>query len=164
MIAHVVGIDPGLVHTGVVRMMFSTASRRLLIHHEAVIGTDAEAVYQWIQEPPLIATRTDVFIEKYVPRMKLGSDERMVKFEQDLRRALPKARLLPNMGVKRVVPQPLMEMLGVWKFPTSTHHQDLRSAARIALYGMMKDPELNGVLAAAVQDHLNGRTWAVEEA
>jgi hypothetical protein len=164
MIAQVVGIDPGLVHTGVVRMLFSTSAKRLIVEHEAVVGTDAVAVKSWIVDPGHITSRTDVFIEKYVPRMKLSSDERMVKFEQDLRRALPKAKLLPNMGVKRVVPQPLMEVLGVWKFPTSTHHQDLRSAARIALYGMMKDPELNGVLAATVRDHLNGRTWAVEEA
>jgi hypothetical protein len=163
MIAHVVGIDPGLVDTGVVRMIFNQASRSLSVQHMAVAGADAVAVKLWVYGNPYYLP-PNVFIEKYVPRMKLSSDERMVKYEQDLRREFKHARILPNMGVKRVVPQPLMEMIGVWKFPTSTHHQDLRSAARIALYGMMKDPELNVVLAAAVRDHLNGKTWGVVHA
>lgn len=160
MIAHVVGIDPGLVDTGVVRMVFHQAKQVVTVSHFVVDDADAVAVKLWVQGNPYHLP-ANVFIEKYVPRMKLNSDVRMVQLEQDLKRELKGARLLPNMGVKRVVPQQLMELIGVWKFPTTTHHQDLRSAARIALFGMMKDPELNAVLTAAVRDHLNGRTWAV---
>ena len=63
----------------------------------------------------------------------------MIRAEQDLRRVMPDARFLPNMGIKRVITQDLMELLEVWSFTTATHHQDLRAAARIALLGMVKD-------------------------
>ena len=158
MLTHVVGIDPGLVDTGVVWMTFDSADKSIYVTHEVITGPDADAVKAWMNvtgKPPAI------FVEKYVPRMKLNSDARMVAAEADLRRVFPKAKFLPNMGIKRVVTQPLMSLLGVWIFPTTTHHQDLRSAARIALFGMMKDPELNAVVSLVVRDHLNGRTWEV---
>jgi hypothetical protein len=56
-----------------------------------------------------------------------------------------------------------MELLGVWKFHTVTNHQDLRSAARIALYGMVKSETLNKVLYSVVDDHLVGRAWRVHQ-
>lgn len=54
-----------------------------------------------------------------------------------------------------------MNLLGVWKFSTVTHHQDLRSAARIALFGMLKNEETNRLLADVVADHLKGSDWDV---
>jgi hypothetical protein len=42
-----------------------------------------------------------------------------------------------------------------------TNHQDLRSAARIALLGMAKNEETNGVLASVVSAHLNNNPWTV---
>jgi hypothetical protein len=54
-----------------------------------------------------------------------------------------------------------MELLGVWKFKTPTHHQDLRSAARILLLGMFKDPQLNKLIADIVRSHLRGKDWSV---
>jgi hypothetical protein len=65
------------------------------------------------------------------------------------------------MGVKKVVKSPLMELLGVWDFRLKTHHQDLRSAARIALLGMLKDDHLNKLLTDVVADHLRGENWNV---
>ena len=76
-------------------------------------------------------------------------------------RGLKGSTVLPNMGVKKVVRRPLMELLGAWKFSTVTHHQDLRSAARIALLGMLKDPHMNRLLFDVVLDHIEGRTWRV---
>ena len=69
--------------------------------------------------------------------------------------------VLQNMGVKKVVKSPLMELLGVWNFNTPTHHQDLRSAARIGLLGMLKDDILNKLLTDIVADHLSGEAWDV---
>jgi hypothetical protein len=61
-----------------------------------------------------------------------------------------------------VVRRQLMELVGVWSFTTSTHHQDLRSAARIALLGMLKHAVTNELLADIVADHLKGTTWQVK--
>jgi hypothetical protein len=55
----------------------------------------------------------------------------------------------------------VLEALGAWKFQTTTHHQDLRSAAKIAVLGMMKQEHTNLLLAAIIRDHIDGRPWKV---
>lgn len=158
-ITHIVGVDPGLVHTGVVSLVFRSDVETVTVEHTLVQGPDAQAVASWIKGT--VGWYPKVYIEQYRPRQHLSVDARMLQAEQDLRRAVPNARFLTNMGIKRIIQQQLMEMLDVWSFKTSTHHQDLRSAARIALLGMVKDEVLNDVLAEAVRDHLEGRTWEV---
>jgi hypothetical protein len=160
MIAHIVGIDPGLVDTGCVSLVFRPNLRSISVEHGVIAGTNAQAVKDWVFHPSKPATK-HIFIEAYRPRMKLDSDKRMVEMEQELRKVLPDAKVLPNMGIKRVIPQSLMEVFGVWSWPTVTHHQDLRSAARIALLGMVKEPRLNAIMADVVRDHLEGRPWNV---
>ena len=159
-VVHVVGVDPGLIDTGCVRMLFKPGLKVLSVEHKVIPGDNAEAVAEWALDSSLIFV-PKVFVEKYTPRLKLASDVRMVQLEQNLRRALPDAKVLPNMGIKKVIPQTLMECFGVWSFPTPTHHQDLRSAARIALLGMVKEPRLNRIMADVVRDHLEGKPWTV---
>lgn len=156
-VTHVVGVDPGLVHTGVVAFRFSPGLRRVQVDTFLVSGPDAASV-RTIATARLPAS---VFIEGYRPRSHLSSDKRMQQAVTEMHRALPQSRVLDNTGVKKVVRKGLMELLQVWNFHTVSHHQDLRSAARIALYGMLKDEQLNGVLANVVLDHLQGRTWRV---
>ena len=141
-------------------MLFKPGLKVLSVEHKVVPGTNAEAVAEWVFDSSIIFA-PKVFVEKYTPRLKMDSDSRMVAMEQDLRRELYGALFLPNTGVKRVISQQLMEALGVWSFRTPTHHQDLRSAARIALLGMVKDPGLNRVMADVVRDHLEGKPWVV---
>jgi hypothetical protein len=148
------------VDTGVVSLLFRPMLRTLTIEHTVISGDDADAVSDWVYHASRPAKQF-VFVEKYTPRLKLDSDQRMVKAEQELRRALPDAKFLPNTGVKRVIPQALMDVFGVYSWPTVTHHQDLRSAARIALLGMVKEPRLNTIMADVVRDHLEGRPWQV---
>ena len=150
----IVGIDPGLVHTGVVKMQFSVARKAIEVTHTAVDGPDPAAVEAWIGTP------TAVFIEGYRPRSNLSTDQRMVTAVSKFREELGGTVLL-NTGVKKVVRQPLMELLHVWSFPTVTHHQDLRSAARIGLLGMLKDDHLNHLLTQVVTAHLDGNPWNV---
>ena len=159
-VAHVVGVDPGIVDTGCVRMLFKPGLKVLSVEHKVIPGDDAKAVAEWVFDSSLIYVPT-TFVEKYTPRLKMDSDARMVQAEQNLRRELHGALFLPNTGVKRVIPQTLMEVFGVWRWPTVTHHQDLRSAARIALLGMVKEPRLNRVMADVVRDHLEGKPWTV---
>jgi hypothetical protein len=157
-IPQIVGVDPGLVHTGVVSLVFKTSVRRVEVGHTLVVGPDAGAVAAWIRGN---GQHPRIYVEQYRTRQHLSSDMRMVKAELDLRQALPGARFLPNMGIKRVITQDLMDVLEVWRFPTPSHHQDLRAAARIALLGMVKDDDTNAVLAAVVRDHLDGNPWKV---
>lgn len=156
-IAHVIGVDPGLVHTGVVGLLFAPRCRELMVTHTVVDGPNAQAVATWVAAKP----KPRVFVEQYKTRQNLSSDTRMMQLETELRGVLRGARFLPNMGVKRVITADLMRLLEVWRFPTSTHHHDLRAAARIALLGMVKDKDLNPVLADLVQAHLDGVPWSI---
>jgi hypothetical protein len=63
--------------------------------------------------------------------------------------------------VKKIVSRQLLELVHAYKFGAVTHHQDLRSAARIALLGMMLDPTLNRVLFDYAVDNVDGRDWHV---
>jgi hypothetical protein len=152
-VAHVVGVDPGLVHTGVVDLQFGI--QRLEVRHTVVGGPDAAAV------AACITGRPAVYVEAYRTRQNLSSDKRMMQLEVELRAALDHARFLPNMGVKRVITADLMRLLEVWKFPTSTHHHDLRAAARIGLLGMVKHRDTNVVLADMVRAAIDGQPWTI---
>lgn len=154
-VTFVVGIDPGLVHTGVVVMQFDRDNKTVVVQPHVIAGPDAQATAAAINNP-----KAHVFIEGYRPRSNFGTDQNMVTAVADIKRATH-GNVLNNTGVKRVVKQELMELLGVWRFSAVTHHQDLRSAARIALLGMLKDDHLNQLLFELVTDHLDGRTWDV---
>lgn len=154
-ITHVIGVDPGLVHTGVVSLEFLQDSHEIDVMHTAINGPDAAATKTWILD-----RKAHIFVEGYRPRSHFSTDAQMVAAVQEFRKELD-AIVLLNTGVKKVVKRPLMELLQVWKFPTVTHHQDLRAAARIALLGMLKLEPLNRLLTTVVQDHLKGEPWDV---
>ena len=160
-IAHVIGVDPGLVHTGCVSLRFDETHHTVTVKHKVVRGPDADEVQAWVTSLDERVGKPHIFVEKYVPRLRLGTDERMVKAEAAFQSRLKGCTLIRNTGGKQVVKHELMQMLGVWQFGTPTHHQDLRSAARIALFGMMKDPPLNFWLADVVRDTLDGKPWEV---
>lgn len=162
-IAHVIGIDPGLVHTGCVSLRFDETHRTITVKHCVVRGPDVDSVNDWIKSIEEPGPLPRVFIEKYQPRTKLNTDERMVKADAAFLHGVKGCVMLRNFGAKQVVKPELMQLLGVWQFGTPTHHQDLRSAARIALLGMMKDPPLNAWLADVVRDTLDGNVWRVDE-
>lgn len=158
---HIVsGIDPGLVHTGIVTLRFETTKKKVFVKHTAVSGCDPHDVQQALGTGRL-GYAWHTFIEGYRPRSHYGTDEKMVAAVREIHKALPESKVLLNHGVKRVIRRPLMELLGVYKFSTVTHHQDLRAAARIALFGMVKDEELNELLTQIVWDHGRGAGWDV---
>jgi hypothetical protein len=157
----VIGVDPGLVHTGVVMLDFDVEQRRLTVDHRVIDGLDANlarAAAELMAPKPL--SICDKFIEWYRPRSGFSVDERMVQANSEFRTALD-GKLLRNTGVKKVVSQELMQLLHCWKFGTTTHHQDLRSAARIAILGMLQDDALNQVLFMFTTDNIDGRDWNV---
>ena len=141
----IIGIDPGLVHTGVVMIKIDTIKNVHRIEHEIVESDDPRATAAWVHRQNT-NNLAYVYIEKYLDRGTVfTTHSRMRAFEQELKRALPAAKLVDNTGAKKIVTRELMELLDVWKFPT-TNHQDLQAAARIALFGALKDTGLNRVL------------------
>lgn len=153
---HVVGIDPGLVHTGLVRLSFHHHERMVLVDSLAVPGVDLQEIVEFTEHEP----HTITFIEGYKPRTVLHTDKRMVEAVAEIRTAT-RGKVLLNTGVKKVVKEPLMRLLHVWDFTQTTHHQDLRSAGRILLLGMLKDDKLNAIVSRVVKGHLDGRPWDV---
>lgn len=155
----IVGVDPGLVHTGAVRVSFDQENRSIARECEVFEGLAVEFVAEWVNT----TENRLVVVEKYRPRLKLGPDPMMLSAEQALKQLVPKAVLLENMGVRKIVPPGLMQALGLWDFPIRTHHQDLRSAARIMLKGMVREHDLNSLIADVVVAHLSGKDWEIRD-
>ena len=152
----IVGIDPGLVHTGIVSLALETSgySKTFSVHTTVVDDGDAAAAAD---------AATDyfpdhIFIEKYEPRSHFGTDARMMELVREIHKHTKHSKIISNTGSKQIITLALLELLHLKKFP-ATHHQDLQAAARILVYGMLKDPALNRVLFDFVQDHLDGNPW-----
>lgn len=157
---HVVGVDPGLVDTGAVALRFDPVDEIVLVQHAVLPAPTVLELRVWLNAlPGPYVPKT--YVEQYRPRQRLNTDVRMLQLEQEIRSQIPGAVFLTNMGIKRVITEELMRMLEVWSWSTPTHHQDLRSAARIALLGMVKEGLTNQLLADVVRDHIEGRTWKV---
>lgn len=137
---HIVGVDPGLQDTGVVGIRLDF-DRKLVDVQSTVVNKGKPA--QIIDAVKGMEPSGFVFCEEYNPRHTLNTDRAMVELQHQLKLAMPSIRLVKNTGVQQVIKQGLMELLHVWSFHTATRHQDLRSAARIALYGAVKNPKLN---------------------
>ena len=157
-----IGIDPGLVHTGVVAVKIDPDTRRTTIDYEVILGDDVRAIQVAVAEmmrTPHPDGDVKVTIEKYRERGTVyGTHSDMRKLEAALNKAIPGSVLLDNMGVKKIVKRETLEVFNAWALPT-TNHRDLQAAARIGLLGALKDPEWNEEFAQVVADHLDGKPW-----
>ena len=76
-----------------------------------------------------------------------SKDNSVLETIAEIKRLIPRAEPFRNGGYQTDVPNELLKALGLWKFGKS-HHQDVRAAARLALfYAMRNDLEdfINGV-------------------
>jgi hypothetical protein len=157
----IIGVDPGIVDTGVVRFTFYPTLQRVGISSAVVPAFDLDSspqnIASWIRSEAA-GDKPHVFVEKYNPRPGMRTNDRMKEIENALIRTLPHAVRVNNMGIKQVITQATMDQLHVWYFSKVTHHQDLRSAARIGLYGAVKDDDLNHLVAAAVMQQ-----WPIDK-
>ena len=152
------GVDPGLIHTGIVTAVWDTTAKSIHLHTSLLTGCDPADIALHL---PLGGPGTRIWVEDYRVRSSFNTDVRMLKAVQALKAYKPSIQLLNNMGVKKIVTRDLMEVFQLWAFNTPTHHQDLRSAARIMLYGMLKTDALNGVITQALLDRLDGHEWNI---
>ncbi len=179
-----IGVDPGLVHTGIVTLEYYIQPIRDTVHavvaYHVVEGmldvtgkvdpaATARAILDVVQANENWNLVDRMFVEKYRDRgNNYGTDSKMRELESSLRREVHALRkgsqifqLVDNTGSKQVIRPKLLKLLEMWKFPQATHHQDLEAAARILVYGMLKDPEYNSHLVQCVEAHLAGNSWNV---
>lgn len=156
-----IGIDPGLVHTGCVSIVLVPHLDAFQLRSHVVAGLDVQQTKHWVEATQALmhGVQSEVFIEAYRPRSHFDSDAAMGAAVKEMKQALPGSQTLLNTGVKKIVTPELMKAMNIWSFSQRTNHQDLRSAARIAVYGGLKDPEINPVITKLVLDHLDGNTW-----
>lgn len=161
MLVQLIGIDPGLVHTGCVSITLFPDPGAIRLRSHVVAGLDVQQTQHWVEARRALQpdVQSEVFIEAYRPRSHFDSDAAMGAAVKEMKQALPGSKTLLNTGVKKIVTPELMKAMNIWSFSQRTNHQDLRSAARIAVYGGLKDPEINQVITKLVIDHLDGNTW-----
>ena len=150
------GIDPGLVHTAVVTLEVDPRVKRWGTDLRVFDGLGDDVVEE-IKEYTLLDTA--VFVEEYKPRSHFSQDNEMISGVSRLNKAIGKAKVISNTGVKKVVRRKVMGYFGLWNWPQVTHHQDLRSAAYILLYGMYKEPEFNQHIYNILADEFAGQPW-----
>ena len=150
------GVDPGIVHTGVVTFRFSEKDRRFAIDSEVIAGLDVLALTRLLNA---VAVTGPIFVEAYRPRSHFYTDQQMVEAMGQIRQINSRIKVISNNGVKKIVKPELMHRLNVWTFRQRTHHDDLRSAARIGLLGALKEEGLNLLLTNFIIDNQEGRLW-----
>lgn len=107
--------------------------------------------------------KTDiVVVEQFEARDNDKSKDNSVLETIDfIKTCFPNLILQRNAGYKSDIPNELLKALGLWKFGKS-HHQDVRAAARLALfYAMRTDVEdfINGV-GELLDETIQGQTMA----
>ena len=159
----VFGIDPGIVHTGLVELNWDFHNQELRITARSVDGITEQSV---IELRGCIERRmwrkSNIIVEEYRPKSHFSTDTEMVEGQALLKLHLPYAKIINNSGVKSIVTKELLQLLDLYVWPT-THHNDLRSAARIALLAMLRDERANNRLAKFVEAALNNKAVIIVE-
>lgn len=149
----VVGIDPGIVNTGIIIYFICPQERLVILKHTAIEGCKTEDIFSFLSKNLAVSDArpwTYMFVEAYRPRSHFDTDARMGAAVNEIKKMGPEIYALDNSGVKNVVSRALLELLHSWSFTTKSNHQDIRSAARIAVLGMLKNEHLNQLLADIV--------------
>lgn len=169
----VIGIDPGVVHTGCVALNISSAASRIDVAHAVIGGVNVDDVLDWVDAMcDTFKVSTDqrfVFIEDYNPGNFVRENKKMSEALGRLKGAMPASeeapvvRYVDNAGVNTLIPPHVQKIFKVDSFTTPTHHNDLVSAGKIALLGMLKDKDygLREMLSLIVRDYLNRNDWGV---
>lgn len=159
----IIGIDPGVVHTGCVALLLDESTHTIDVIVELIQGVDVSLVRQWVDKQ---IHPDRVFIEDYNPGNFGGTDKRMSEAVGRLKAEFPpedgRVKYVDNAGINTLIPVAVQKVFGVHHFPITTHHNDLNSAGKIALLGMLQDK--GGLLQLASQvvaAELVGKPWHV---
>lgn len=159
----VIGIDPGLIDTGLVSLTFSRITRGIWVHYAVESRAKAPEIAENVRllRAAHWSPEYHLFIEGYRPRSNFNTDVKMLELITQLKAEMPAAKVINNTGIKKVVKPKLLEFLKIDSFPLTTNHGDLVSAGRILVLGMLKDPELNKLLTFVFTDLYEGHPWTV---
>ncbi|TXJ06570.1 MAG: hypothetical protein E6Q27_03520 [Aeromicrobium sp.] len=154
------GVAPAIDQTGIVVLDLDEDKRLATIDYTVIEQSDPVAVKEWLGQREL----DDVYIENCDPHGQIKDDDPLLKILVAIQEELPTARLLDIVGAESIVKDSTLKKMGTWTFEHNPHVQDLRSAARTALLGVMNDRThtryitvFNSFLAAAVM----GTDWDV---
>lgn len=138
---YILAIDPAsnnakTSNTGIVLMDNATC----IYHQSAAYGVTGFLNWYNREGKALIAKyKPLVVVEKFEERFsKHARDNSVVETIDTILGKIPQANLMRNVGYTTDIPDKLMKALGLWKFP-STHHNDIRAAARLALFYAMRN-------------------------
>ena len=141
------GIDPGIVHTGLVELNWDFHNQELRVNARSVDGITEQSVIELQKRiEQRMWRKSNIIVEEYRPKSHFSTDTKMVEGQAMLKLHLPSPKIINNSGVKSIVTKELLQLLDLYDWPT-THHNDLRSAARIALFAMLRDERANNRLA-----------------
>lgn len=89
---------------------------------------------EWYRTTGTYLDHDVVVVEKFIERdNSRAKDNSVLDTIDGITRIYPEAVLQNNSGYATDVPDALLKALGLWKFDKS-HHQDVRSAARLGLF------------------------------
>lgn len=146
----IIGVDPGLRTTGLVKLVPPHQISDTLEITSLAIDHPKEAsnIYRVtkIVEGIYTLLRTDpdavIVVEDFRLRPGVKTSSSMIEIIT-LIRSMCRAEgynlyLLNNMGSKKVIPEATLRLLELSSWKTPTHHDDLKAAARIALFNIVK--------------------------
>jgi len=175
---NLIGVDPGIVDTGVVwarldrenkimhaqPRVWRNVTRKVKggIEVDQQFLDDLQGYVEYMTDQTKKEKATFTFIEGYRNRGRNpGQDQKMTVLVQTIHKVLPGSQVVDNTGVKNVVTDATLGLLGLNNWGIATHHSDLDSAARILLKGAYQDEDLNSIVADVVRDRLEGRSWTL---
>jgi len=168
-----VGVDPGIVDTGVVSIRLDTLRETVQVTTQVWTGVTSKDGHSlkvseyflddlagFVQHEEAENKATFTFVEGFRPRGRdMIQDKKMTNLVQTIHMSLKGSKIVDNTGIKKTVTEPMLKLFGCQRF-TGTHHADLKSAARVALKGGIDIPPLNRILSDYVRDNLNGSPWS----
>lgn len=110
---------------------------KLLNHWCLPYGVDG--IKKWYDEEFARIKFDKVIFEHFEARdNSKAKDNTVLETIAEIKRLIPYAEPFRNGGYQTDVPNELLKALGLWKFGKS-HHQDVRAAARLALFYAMRN-------------------------
>ena len=104
-----------------------------------VVDYGTKGFKEWFEEVGKTIENDVVVIEKFEARDNDRSkDNTVLQTIAFIQMYYPDAILQRNAGYQSDIPNDLLKKLGLWKFEKS-HHQDVRAAARLALFWAMRN-------------------------
>ncbi|AZV01771.1 hypothetical protein SEA_ARMAWEN_8 [Microbacterium phage ArMaWen] len=170
-----VGVDPGIVDTAFTSITLNFDDKEIHIFSKVWTGVtrrenkvpviDEEFVHdimsQWLEMREAVPV-SFLGIEGYRQRgMNIYQDQAMLALVNRLELELVRSEVIDNVGLKQIVPVPLLRLFHVNRFSRASNHADRVSAARVALARGIKNQDINKLLSDYVLDNTEGKEWSV---